>query len=249
MRRVRPAGWWFDALLVVGFVAVTVALALRSPLLRMDLAVRDLADAHRPDWAYWTAFGFNHLGQGGRVLTPLAVLTAAWFARRRHSVRPFLPVIGGFVVTYCTIGPLKIWTDRLAASNTVDPRPELLFHDPTGMSYPSGHVVNAIVWYGVLALLLGSAVNATTRRILRYGAPAIVLFTTTYLSFHWITDGIAAILLGVLLDRLLQRVRWDSIPLGRRLTATGWAGPAALDRDEPPGEAAHAVHIGQIKPR
>ena len=47
------------------------------------------------------------------------------------------------------------------------------------------------------------------------GAPAIVLVTTTYLSFHWITDGLAAILLGLLLDRILRRVPWDAIPLGR----------------------------------
>ena len=232
MGKVRPAGWWLDGLLVAGFVALTVALAQRSSLLRLDLAVRDLADAHRPDWAYLTARVFNYLGQGGQVLLPLALLAAGWMARRKHSVRPLLPVIGAFVVTYLTIGPLKLWADRLAASNKEDPHPELLFHDPVGMSYPSGHVVNAIVWYGVLAILLASTISANQRRVVRYLAPAIVLFTTTYLSFHWMTDGIAAIMLGVLLDRLLRRVPWDTVPLGRRLTKWGWAGPADLGEPE-----------------
>jgi membrane-associated phospholipid phosphatase len=224
LRPVRPAGWWFDALLVVAFVAVTVALAARSPLLDLDLAVRDFVDAHRPGWADTALRVFNRLGQGGQVLTPLAVLTAFFLTRRHHTVRPFLLVIGAFVITYVTIGPLKIWTDRLAASEKHDPHPELLFHASSGMSYPSGHVVNAIVWYGVLAALLTGVLRPGLVLAIRYAAPAILLFTTTYLSFHWLTDGLAAILLGLFLDRVLQRVPWDAIPLGR-LERAGWAGP------------------------
>jgi membrane-associated phospholipid phosphatase len=224
MRNVRPA-WWFDLVLLALFVAVTVALALRTPLLSVDLAVRDLVDGHRPSWAYWTARVFNYFGQGGQVLTPLAVLTAVYVGRRTHSVRPALPVIAGFVITYVTIGPLKLWTDRLAASSDYPDHPEYLFHVDEGMSYPSGHVVNAIVWYGVLAILLGGLLRPGHLRAIRYGAPAVVVFTTTYLSFHWLSDGLAAICLGIVLDRVLQRVPWDSVPLPPWFTARGWAGP------------------------
>ena len=226
LRPVRPAGWWFDAVLVLGFVAVTVLLAMRTPLLHADLAVRDFVDAHRPGWADTTLRWFNRLGQGGQVLTPLAVITAFFLTRRHHTVRPFLLVIGAFAITYVTIGPLKIWTDRLAASfhSPDDPHPEYLFHAASGMSYPSGHVVNAIVWYGVLATLLTGALRPRLVLAVRYAAPTILLFTTTYLSFHWLTDGLAAILLGLLLDRLLQRVPWDSIPLGL-LHRNTWTGP------------------------
>ncbi|MEV0131872.1 phosphatase PAP2 family protein [Dactylosporangium sp. NPDC050688] len=234
MRNVRPA-LWFDLVLLALFAAVTLALALRTPLLSVDLAVRDFVDAHRPTWAYWTARGFNYLGQGGQVLTPLAVLTAAFVGWRTHSVRPALPVIGGFVITYLTIGPLKIWTDRTAASDHKVTHPEYLFHVPTGMSYPSGHVVNAIVWYGVLAILLGGLLRPGHLRAVRYGAPAVVLFTTTYLSFHWVTDGIAAICLGIVLDRILQRVPWDRIPLPAWFTTRGWSGPIGPAVATPPG--------------
>ncbi len=228
MRNVRPA-LWFDLVLLALFAAVTLAVALRTPLLSVDLAVRDFVDAHRPTWAYWTARGFNYLGQGGQVLTPLAVLTAAFVGWRTHSVRPALPVIGGFVITYLTIGPLKIWTDRTAASDHKVAHPEYLFHVPTGMSYPSGHVVNAIVWYGVLAILLGGLLRPGQLRAVRYGAPAVVLFTTTYLSFHWLTDGLAAICLGIVLDRILQRVPWNRIPLPAWFTTRGWSGPIEGD--------------------
>ncbi|GAA0710502.1 phosphatase PAP2 family protein [Dactylosporangium roseum] len=225
LRPVRPSGWWFDGILLSGFVALTLALVWRSPLLDVDLAIRDFVDAHRPGWADTVLRGFNKLGQGGLLLTPLAVVVAFLMTRRRHTVRPFLPVIGAFALTYVTIGPLKVWTDRLAASNPDDPHPELLFHAADGMSYPSGHVVNAIVWYGVLATLLTGVLRPGAVLAIRSAAPLILLFTTTYLSFHWLTDGLAAILLGLLLDRLLQRTPWDAVPLGDRLDRAGWAAP------------------------
>ncbi|WP_432843555.1 phosphatase PAP2 family protein [Dactylosporangium sp. CA-092794] len=225
LRPVRPAGWWLDALLVAGFALITVLLAAKTPLLRVDLAVRDFVDAHRPDWADTLLRWCNRLGQGGQVLTPLAVITAFFMSRARHTVRPFLLVVGAYVLTYVTIGPLKIWTDRLAASEHKHAHPEYLFYAHEGMSYPSGHVVNAIVWYGVLATLLTGVLSQRLVLAIRYTIPLVLLFTTTYLSFHWLTDGLAALLLGLFLDRLLKRVPWDAIPLGRRLTTAGWAGP------------------------
>jgi len=176
-------------------------------------------------WADTTLRAFNKLGQGGQVLTPLAVVVAFFLARARHTVRPFLLVAGAFALTYVTIGPLKVWTDRLAASEHVHAHPEYLFYAGEGLSYPSGHVVNAIVWYGVLATLLTGALRPRLVAAIRYTIPLVLLFTTTYLSFHWITDGLAALLLGLLLDRLLRRAPWDAIPLGARLTRSGWAGP------------------------
>jgi hypothetical protein len=41
-----------------------------------------------------------------------------------------------------------------------------------------------------------------------------------------VTDTVAGVLLGIFLDRLLRRVPWDDLPLGRRLQATGWDRPA-----------------------
>ncbi|GAA2378377.1 phosphatase PAP2 family protein [Dactylosporangium salmoneum] len=225
LRPVRPSGWWLDALLVAGFVVITILLAAKTPLLSLDLAVRDFVDAHRPSWADTLLRWCNRLGQGGQVLTPLAVIVAFFLTRARRTVRPFLLVIGAFAITYVTIGPLKIWTDRLAASEHLHAHPEYLFYADEGMSYPSGHVVNAIVWYGVLATLLTGVVSPRVVAAIRYTVPLVLLFTTTYLSFHWITDGLAALLLGLFLDRLLRRVPWDALPLGGRLTRAGWAGP------------------------
>ncbi|QOC95120.1 phosphatase PAP2 family protein [Micromonospora craniellae] len=233
---VHPAGWWFDALLIAGFAALTAVLAT-GRLYGLDLAVSEWAFAHAPTPLYWTARAFNLLGQGGGLLLPLSGGLAVAVAWRRRTIRPFLLVGAAFVVTMLTIGPLKLWTDRAAPTASVkEPflAPEeavRIFHqlppDAYSMSYPSGHVANAIVWYGVIAVLLLSLtagrLSTGLYRLVRYAPPAILLVTTTYLNFHWLTDGLAALLLGLLLDRLLHRVPWDGLPLPGRLR--DWSAP------------------------
>lgn len=214
VRSVPRGGWWPDVGLLAGFVAITGALLVWPPLLRLDLAVRDGSDAHRPPVAYWTAWTANHLGQG----TPLAVLAlvvALVLCWRARSVRPVLPVLGAEILTYCVVGPLKLWTERGAPHyGSV-----ALFSEPHQTSYPSGHLVNTIVWYAVLAGLLSGWLPAAARTAVRVVPVAVVAVTTVYLGYHWFTDTLAGLLLGVLLGRLLARVPWQRVPV-----------PAALDR-------------------
>lgn len=228
----RPRGWWPDLACTVAFVALTVLLAT-GRLLGFDAAVADWADAHRPAALYWTARVLNYLGQGGQVLMPVTILLAGALAWRTRSIRPLLVFAAAFVLTYLTIGPLKIWLQRAAPRFEGPDRTELF--NPAalgsdGMSYPSGHVANALVWYGVIALLLGALVGGLSRRTLlalRVLPPVIVFGTTTYLSFHWITDSVAGLFLGLVLTRLMARVPWDAVPLPH--LRNGWERPAGLD--------------------
>lgn len=240
LRPVRPAGWWFDAALVAALAALTAALA-SGHLLGLDLAVRDWCDQHRPTALYWALRTGNWLGQG-TPLSIVALVVAAWLGYRRHSVRPLLPVLAAELLTNLTLGPFKMLTDRAAPhADRLPPfvvHPERLGSQDAGLSYPSGHVTNAIVWYGVLAVLLAPWLGRLGRRLLRTVPPAVVCVTTTYLGFHWITDTVAGLLLGLLLDRLLRRMRWDAVPLGRWLAARGWAGPALPEPDPPAGAPA-----------
>jgi membrane-associated phospholipid phosphatase len=149
---------------------------------------------------------------------------AALVARRRRSIRPLLVFAAVFLLTYVTIGPLKIWLDR-AAPAFEGPDRLVLFNPyasgPEAMSYPSGHVANALAWYGVIAVLLNALLRSMDRSplppraymALRVLPPAIVFCTTTWLAFHWITDSVAGLLLGLILTRLLARIPWDTIPL------------------------------------
>jgi len=216
--RTRPLlGWWFDVLLVAAFVGLTVALA-NGHLLALDQRVADWALGHQPGLIYWPARAFNYLGQGGQVLMPVSLALTGILAYRTRSWRAVLPFAAAFVLTYVTIGPLKIWADR-AAPRFDGPEKVVLFNPyasgPKAMSYPSGHMANSLVWYAVIALLVALLLQRPLRgweslavRVL----PVVILFgTTVYTGFHWLTDSIAGVLLGLVLARLIERVPWERV--------------------------------------
>lgn len=223
-------GWLLDGTLVLALAALTVLVAT-GVTHGVDLDTRDWVDSHRPTPAYVAARVLNYLGQG----TPLAVLAmglAVLLAWRTRSVRPVLPVLTAYLMLLFLVGPMKVLTDRAAPHKPEGvPNREEFFSG--GMSFPSGHTANTIVWYGVLVLLLSALAPAVmkpaARLALRFGPPLIVAFVTTYLGFHWITDTVAGLVAGLLLDRLLRRVDWDAVPLHkvpgtRRLAERGWFG-------------------------
>lgn len=211
---VRPAGFWLDALLLAGFVALT-GLLNAGHLLDVDLAVRNWCHAHQPVVAYRLARGGNLLGQG-TPLTVVAGLIALYRAWRARSVRMLLPVVAAFALTFGLISPLKWATNRAAPDTWTIPHPELF--GGGGRSYPSGHLANAIVWYGVIALVLQPWLSPLWNRVIRIVPPVVLSITTVYLVYHWASDTVAGIILGLLLDRLVHRVPWDTIRLPRRLT-------------------------------
>jgi membrane-associated phospholipid phosphatase len=223
--RLRPVhpGWWLDAVLLAGFGAVTLALAW-SGARAVDVWLRDWSDSHRPAAAQFVAQAVNLLGQGG-PLTSIAAVLALWLAWRRRSGWPLVPVVVAFLLVGLAIQPLKLFFHRAAPHAPLDGAEVNLFSQPGGLSYPSGHAVNTVVWYGVIALLvppIGAAYRA-----LRLVPPIAVTFSATYLGYHWLTDMLAGICLGVVIDRALWRVPWPG------LRAAGRAGEAPDHRARP----------------
>jgi len=230
--RTRPIlGWWLDLVLVAGFVALTWLL-IDGHLLTLDQRVADWAFAHQPRPAYWTARVFNYLGQGGQVLMPVSLILTAVLGWRTRSVRSAFPFVAAFVLTYITIGPLKLWAGRAAPAFT-GPDKTIMFNPyavgPEAMSYPSGHMGNSLAWYAVIALLaaalLGRPLHPRETFAIRVLPVAIIFGTTVYTGFHWLTDSIAGLLLGLVLARLIERIPWDAIPLPSR-----WSRPSGLVR-------------------
>jgi membrane-associated phospholipid phosphatase len=233
-RPVWPASWWYDGLAVLAFAALTATLAA-GHLLALDVSVRDWVDGHT---ALASVSGvLNRLGQGG-FFTSVCALLAIYWTWRRHSVRPLLPVAMAFALTYVVLTLLKDASDRAAphADHDVPPVVHPEQFGSGGVSYPSGHLANAFVWYGVLALLLAPWLAPRWRWLLRIAPPVILAFTTVYLGYHWLTDTAAGLLLGFVLWRLIARVPWDDLPLGRFLAIRGWDRPAleAYQRGSPP---------------
>jgi membrane-associated phospholipid phosphatase len=191
--------WVPEVALLAGFVGLT--LALRAGwLLGIDVAVAHWMDAHRPVPLFWAARLVNYLG-AGYLLVPVTVLVAGVLGWRTRSVRPLVLVGIVFAVSYPILRLLK------AAAGRPAPHAPLAHPERFGLggeSYPSGHLVNAIIWYSVLAVLLAGWLTPVRRRLLVVGPPAVLTVTTVYLGYHWLTDTVAGILLGIPLARQLR---------------------------------------------
>jgi membrane-associated phospholipid phosphatase len=207
-----PAGWWFELLLVAAFAGLTAALVWWGPILHLDLWVRDFCDAHRPPPLAVIALCLDYLGQGGPVMT-LALLLAFWLAWRHRTARPIMLIGLASIMNSVSIVALKRWTSRGAPHyGSIE-----LFSGSAPVEYPSGHVVNGLVYYFVLSVLLAPYLPVLARRLLRWLPGVLVFIGTTYLAYHWLTDSIGGYLLGLFIIRLLERIPWAAVPLPRWL--------------------------------
>lgn len=207
-----PAGWWVDALLVAGFAGLTAALVWVPALLRVDLAVRDWCDAHRPPPVRLLMLCLDHIGQGTPVMVGV-LLVSFFLAWRRRRLRLVVPAVLAAVLTTVFLTVLKTWTARGAPHHGG----VRMFGDTSGMEYPSGHVTNGVVYGTALAVLLAPYLPVAVTRLLMWLPGVLVFVGTTYLSYHWLTDSVGGLLLGFLLARQLLRITaWT-----RRPRATG----------------------------
>ena len=207
-----PTAWWPDALAVAAFVGLTVALVKVPALLRLDLFVRDWVDAHRPPPVYWAVLTADRLGQGGPVMT-FTLVVSFLLAWRHRTARPIIPAGLAPILTTVSIVVLKRYTERGAPHyGSVE-----LFSGAGQVGYPSGHVNNAVVYYGTLALLLSAYVSGPLRTTLRWLPAVLVAIGTTYVGYHWLTDAVAGFLLGFVLIRLILRIPYERLPLPRFL--------------------------------
>ncbi len=243
--RVWPSGWWFDLVMLAIFAAITLAL-VDNRLLDLDSAALQWSDNHRNALTWWIGYALSCLGQGG-PLTYGTLLISVFLAWRRKTVRPVLVPFAAFLLTYLVVGPIKVWSNRAVPHHG----PIEMFAHPSGpysMAYPSGHTANAIVWYGALLLLIGPYLPRFLYWSVRIGAPFIVATAMVYIDYHWLTDVVASVPLGLVLSRALHRIPFDTIqlpPWGPR-TRTGqqqttrWQPLEAVGAPRLPQTAAHS---------
>jgi membrane-associated phospholipid phosphatase len=205
--------WWIGAGFLAAFAGLTAALAAGA-FLDADVAVRDWCDTHRPEPWRLAAKGLNFLGSAN-VLAPVLLAVALVVAVRDHTPRPVLRVLVTAAASYVVAIPIKMLTDR-SAPRAPWPDAVRLFTHEAGWSYPSGHVLNTLIWYPVLVLLvervLRHPIDPGPRRAILVAPVVIVAATVTYLGFHWLTDSAAGVLLGLGLERALRRLPLDRRP-------------------------------------
>jgi membrane-associated phospholipid phosphatase len=207
-------------LIVYGTITALVASRLLTP---WDVTVREWLSQRLPPQAILFAKYAAYLGQGG-PLTVATLCIAVLQSWRLRTLKPALLWFHTAACLYILVGTFKIFSRRGAPA---DPQPDAVEFfskpfcgGPECMSYPSGHVANVIVWYGLAAILLGHRVHNRVSIVARVVLATLVTVATTVSGYHWLTDSAAGIFIGLAIYlslRLVDDFRISAAPV-RRLT-------------------------------
>jgi membrane-associated phospholipid phosphatase len=212
----RPPWWLLVAALIIGS-AVTADLLARGSLERMDLRVSEIVS----DWqlrdsiAFYPVWVVTQLGGRASILIVLAVLVG-YLAWRRHTWLPLVRVLVALALLTAAVYAIKQGIGRTAPAFPGS----YFFHDD-GASFPSGHVANAVLMWGVARWLaveydLPAGVQRTFW-LLAVVAPVVTALAMVSLDFHWVTDAVVGAAVGVLLLGVVHTL--DAVVLSRWVRA------------------------------
>jgi hypothetical protein len=211
----RPP-WWLLAGSALVTALVTADLLRRGWLERMDLRVSEVvSDWHlRDSWAYPLIWVFTQAGGRAFILIVLAGLVG-WLAVRRRTLLPLARVVLALALLTVVVYSFKWGTGRTAPAY-----PGSFFHRD-GESYPSGHVANAVLMWGVarwqaVEFGLPAPVQRATW-LLSVVGPVVAGVAMVALDFHWVTDAVVGVAVGLLLLGVVHAL--DALVLSRWVRA------------------------------
>jgi membrane-associated phospholipid phosphatase len=200
---------------------VSVDLLSGGVLEHLDDRVSDVVKGWglRDSGAYWFVWVFTQAGGRGFILIVLAGLVG-WLAVRQRTLVPLLRVLVALALLTAVVYAFK-W----GAGRTAPAYPGGSFFHRDGASYPSGHVANAVLMWGVarwqsVEFGLPAGVQRTCWLLSVLG-PLSTGVAMVALDFHWVTDAVVGLAVGLLLlgvvhalDGLLLS-RWARARAGR----------------------------------
>jgi membrane-associated phospholipid phosphatase len=212
----RPSWWLMLVALVVGAL-VTLDLLTSGVSERLDVRVSDvvkgwgLADSA----VYPLVWLVTQLGGRVTILVVLAGLVG-YLAWRRRTLLPLLRVLTAVVLLTGVVYALKFGTGRTAPGYPGS----FFFHDD-GASFPSGHVTNAVLMWGVARWqAVEYGLPAQVQRLfwwLSVVGPVLTGLSMISLDFHWVTDAVVGAAVGILLLGVVHAL--DAVVLSRWVRA------------------------------
>lgn len=193
----RVIDTWFGFRLFMAtttaFVALAVLVATRTSwLINFDLAVQARLIELRAPWLNRTMVWITRLGSRW-VIGSLLILLTWWVIRTGRCRKALMVMVIAFIANPILEYALKTVVDR--------PRPNLARLVPgNGPSFPSGHVLATVGFYGVLAAVLWRSSNRPSVRVAGFVAATAVIVgvavSRVYLDVHWTSDIVGALLAG-----------------------------------------------------
>jgi len=212
----RPSWWAVLAALVVGGL-VTLDLLTSGASERLDLRVSEvvkgwgLADSA----AYPLVWLVTQLGGRVTILVVLAGLVG-YLAWRYRTVLPAMRVLTAVVLLSGVVYAVKFGTGRTAPGY-----PGSYFFHADGASFPSGHVANAVLMWGVARWqAVEYGLPAAVQRVFWWLAvvgPVLTGLSMISLDFHWVTDAVVGAAVGILLLGVVHAL--DALVLSRWVRA------------------------------
>jgi membrane-associated phospholipid phosphatase len=183
----------------------------------MDLRVSALVS----DWdlqesaAYWPVWVLTQVGGRGTILIVLTVLLG-YLAWRRRTLLPVARVLMALVLLTVVVYGIKH-----AVGRTAPGFPGSFFFHDDGASFPSGHVANAVLMWGVARWqAVEYRLPAPAQRafwLLSVAGPLITGLAMVSLDFHWVTDAVVGAAVGIVLLGVVHGL--DAVVLSRYVRA------------------------------
>jgi membrane-associated phospholipid phosphatase len=206
----------WSAALTLGFVLVTLDVIYQGLFYKLD---QYLADLERPKFTGFVNFLILRIDDLGLrwVTASVLLITAILISRRFKSWRPLNLSVLSLIFLNVFVGAAKIGFGRCKAKEDFD---LCLFTD--GMAYPSGHVSNALVTWGLFAYIIFRYTHRAPFEGLKlYWLVAVLTIAVAAVSLlrntHWFTDLIGGMFLGgailvlvVAIDRFIPSKRQPS---------------------------------------
>jgi membrane-associated phospholipid phosphatase len=213
----RPPWWLLVAALVIGGLVTVDLLLTRGPLEPMDLRVSELVSGWglQESTAYPFVWAVTQLGGRGTILVVLAGLVG-YLAWRRRSWLPLVRVLVALALLTATVYAIKDGTGRTAPGF-----PGSFFFHADGASFPSGHVANAVLMWGVArwqAVQYGLPGGIQRMFwLLSLAGPVATGVAMVSLDFHWVTDAVVGAAVGLVLLGAVHAL--DALALSRWVRA------------------------------
>lgn len=214
-KEMRSALNWSGSLFI-GFVLVTLDVIYEGTLWRVD---KFFAEVDRPNFTGLLNFLILRIDDLGLrwVTASILLIMALLVSRRFNSWRPLNLSILSLIFLNIFVGAAKIGFGRCKAREDFD---VCMFSG--GMAYPSGHVANALVTWGLFAYIIFRYTHREPFEGLRlYWLVAMITIAVSIVSLlrntHWLTDLIGGMFLGgsililvVAIDRFIPSKRQPS---------------------------------------
>ncbi|MDT4911122.1 MAG: hypothetical protein QOC66_250 [Pseudonocardiales bacterium] len=192
--------------LLLAYALLTLGVILpSSPVLSLDLSFLHIhMQGHHPQYRH---FIHTYVMLGQRGPATLAFLPFfLWVTWRRRSTEPLVMLVAALVLLNVSVGVVKYAIGRIGPAHINDVH--MIFAG--GNIYPSGHVSNAVVLYGLVAWL-APRFRKTLIAIATFLCASVGI-GTVYLRTHWFSDVVGGWFAGGLVLLALPTV----MPMAQR---------------------------------